>query len=73
MRNQVNMKFKAGSYFLWHEAIFKIVSINNTDNVYVCEPYDYTNFIEDSMFEFFLTDEHEMKHITKKKHPEYFL
>ena len=70
MKNIQNMKFKVGSYFIWEDAIFKILYIK--DDVYTCKNYDIEG-PESNVWSFFNNEEHSMKYISKKKNPEYFL
>ncbi len=71
MKNLSNMRFKVGSYFIWSGDMFRVIDIKY--ETYMVEPYDYTNFIPGSTFEFFRYEEYEMIYVSKKKNPELFL
>ncbi len=68
MKNTRNMRFKTGAYFVWFNDLFKIISIEAES--YITDPQD-GNAI--GMWSFHVNDEDDMKRVTKKKNPEYWL
>ena len=68
IKNTRNMKFKRGSMFIFDDNIFKIISIEGENYI---TSSDDKNIINPWVFD--IDDESDMKFVSKKKNPEYFL
>ena len=67
-QNKPNMKFKAGSYFMWKGKMLKISHIRL--NSYECYILGKNERV---LYTFWREDERDMKLVSKKLNPEYFL